>query len=558
MSQQSKLRHSRHQWKQKAKERAEHNRYLRKELERIRKERDRAQQALKEAKDCLCPKEARPANLKADRVWLALTLFAGARISFRAVSRVLRLLAHRLGIGKAPCPQTVINWVIRLSIVRMQSVRLLQGVSRRLLPFTNGLIWMIDTSITLGTGKLLSVLALDAYHYQLAGGAPGFQHVHCVAVSVSPSWTGERLADLLERVIAVVGRPAAYLKDGGSELHKAIGLLAERGLASPSIDDVSHAVATMLKRRYEQHPQFATFLSACGRVSSRLKHTVLACLTPPKVQTKSRFMNVHCLVRWADRLLGFLPAGRAKTGSVLAQLRSCLDELPACRTLIRQFRDDAVALLASQKILKTHGLTHDTLHQCAPLLDIMASARVRLEFSRYLQHQLETAKRLGLDEVGLPIRSDPIESLFGLSKHHGVGPVKDANRMALRVPAFCGLPTEQEAQQVLAVSVEQHQALTDGFSSLTKQRREVRANPNSLEKLGHVRDERNVELIPPPKNRSNRSEIIYLPNGDKEVEGPAERGPQGPFLPARHDVSNTQATVLAYQVQNPVNSRTPI
>jgi hypothetical protein len=76
---------------------------------------------------------------------------------------------------------------------------------------TNGLIWVIDTSITLGPGKLLSVLALDAYHYQLAGVAPGFQHVHCIAVSVSPSWTGERLADLLERVISVMGRPVAYL-----------------------------------------------------------------------------------------------------------------------------------------------------------------------------------------------------------------------------------------------------------------------------------------------------------------------------------------------------------
>jgi len=549
LSQQSKLRHSRNEWKQKAKERAEHNRYLRKELERMRNERDRAKQALKEAKERRGPPKARPANLKADRVWLALALFAGARISFRGVSRVLRLLAHRLGIGKAPCPQTIINWVIRLSIVRMQAVRLLQGVSRRLLPFTNGLIWMIDTSITLGTSKLLSVLALDAHHYQLAGGAPGFQHVHCVAVSGSPSWTGERLADLLERVIAVMGRPAAYLKDGGSELHKAIGLLAARGLASPEIDDVSHAVANMLKRRYAQHPQFATFLSACGRVSSRLQHTVLACLTPPKVHTKSRFMNVHRLVRWADRVLGCLPVGRAKTGSVLAKLRLCLDELPACRTLIRQFREDAVALLACQKILKTHGLTHDTLHQCEPFLDTLASARVRQEFSRYLQHQLETAKRLGLDDVGLPISSDPIESLFGLTKQHGVGPVKDANRMALRIPALCGLPTPEEAQQVLAITVAQQQALTDGVASLTKQRRQMRAEPHDLETLSSGRDQGYVELIPPGKGRSDRSNIIYLPNGYKEVQG---------LLLQRHEVSPTQATMVDNRGQNPVKGRTPI
>ena len=549
MSQQSKLKQSRHKWKQKAKERAEHNRYLRKELERLRQERDRAKQALKEANQQLRHQEARLTPLKVHRVWLTLTLFAGARIGFRAVSRVLHVLADWLGIGKAPCPQTVINWVMRLAVVRMQSVKLLQGAARHLLPFTNGLIWMMDTSITLGTGKLLSVLALDAHHYQLAGCAPGFQHVRCVAVAVSSSWSGECLADLLERVISVVGRPAAYLKDGGSELKKATDVLSERGLGSPVIDDISHAVANMLKRRYETHPQFATFLSACGRVSSRLKHTVLACLTPPTVQTTSRFMNVHRLVRWADRVLGLLPAGRVKAGSGMAKLRTCLEELPACRTLIRQFRDDAVALLACQKLLKIRGLTHDTLHACEPLLDTMASVRGRQEFARYLSHQLETAKQLGLDDVGLPISSDPIESLFGLTKQHGVGPVKDANRMALRIPALCGVPTLEEAQQVLEITVNQQQALSDGVFSLTKQRRQMRAEPQHLAQLGSGREQGNIEIIPPGKDRSDRSNIINLPNGYKEVKE---------LLSQHHETSLTQAAVVGNQVQKTVKGRTPI
>jgi hypothetical protein len=549
MSQQSKLRQSRQQWKHKAKERAAYNRYLRKELERLRNERDRAQQALQEAHKPLRHKEARPTHLKAHRVWLTLTLFAGARISFRAVSRVLHVLADWLGIGKAPCPQTVMNWVRRLSVVRMQSGKLLQGAARHLSPFTNGLIWMIDTSITLGTGKLLGVLALAAHHYQLAGCAPGFQHVRGIAVAVSPSWTGERLAELLERVIAVVGRPAAYLKDGGSELKKATDVLSERGVGSPVIDDIAHAVANMLKRRYETHPQFSTFLSACGQASGRLKHTVLACLTPPTVHTTSRFMNVHRLVRWADRVLGLLPAGRAKAGSVLAKLRTCLDDWPTCRTLIRQFRDDAGALLACQKLLKTHGLTHDTLTQCEPLLDTMASVRVRQEVARYLHHQFETATSLGLDKVGLPLSSDPIESLFGLAKQHGAGPIKDANRMALRIPALCGVPTLEEAGQVLEITVAQQQALTDGVASLTKQRRQMRVEPHHLEQLGSGRDQGNVELIPPGQDRSDRSNIIYLPKGYKEVKE---------SLPQRHEVSPTQATVVGNQVQNPVKDRTLI
>ena len=220
MSQQSKLRQSRQQWKHKAKERADQNRYLRKELERLRNERDRAKQALKEANKQLRQKEARPTHLKAHRVWLTLTICTRPHQLSRRLARAAcagRLAGHRQGpvppnrhqLGDAPigCAHAI--------------GQAAQGAARHLSPFTNGLIWMIDTSITLGTGKLLSVLALDAHHYQLAGCAPGFQHVRCIAVAVSPSWTGERLAELLERVIAVVGRPAAYLKDGGSELKKA-------------------------------------------------------------------------------------------------------------------------------------------------------------------------------------------------------------------------------------------------------------------------------------------------------------------------------------------------
>src|SRR5256884_6841567 len=137
---------------------------------------------------------------------------------------------------------------------------------------------MHEISIALGSGKIVAVLALDAQHqhHRLTQAAPSLGQVRCLAVSVAVSWTGDTLADLLKRLIAVMGRPAAYLKDAGSELHKAIDVLEEQGLASPSIDDISHAVANMLKRRYHDHPTFSTFVSACGRVSGKLKHTLLA------------------------------------------------------------------------------------------------------------------------------------------------------------------------------------------------------------------------------------------------------------------------------------------
>ena len=276
-------------------------------------------------------------------IFLALQLFLVARIGFRAVSRVLSLLAWALGIQRAPCPQTIINWVIRLSIVRSEAARTLKGLPLRQAPFTNGLIWMLDISIGLGTSKILVVLACDAHHH-LTPGALSLARVHCIGVGVAISWTGDTIAELLKRLIAQMGHPVAYLKDGGSELQKAVDLLGEQGLSSPCLDDISHAVAGMLKRVYQDHPSFEAFLSACGQVSGKLKHTILACLAPPKVRTKARFMNVHRLFTWADRVLKLSPPGGAKTGSTLARLRACLGQLPACKALIKRFRGDASAL----------------------------------------------------------------------------------------------------------------------------------------------------------------------------------------------------------------------
>jgi hypothetical protein len=522
MSKLSKVTRSRDQWRGKTTQSRTDNRYLRREIARVKAQRDQLKRELKASNRRLDefekPAQAVAMPSKADVVWLALRLFLEVRISFRAVSRVLSLLAAWLGIAKAPCPQSVINWVLRLSIVRIESARELRGLPLSQAPFSNGLIWMIDISIGLGSGKILAVLALDAHHHHLVDGAPSLDQVHCIAVSVADSWSGEAIAELLKRLIAQMGRPAGYLKDGGSELQKAAEVLEPEGLGSSCIDDISHVVANILKHYYQHHPDFERFLSACGRVSGKLKQTLLACLAPPTVRSKARFMNVHRLVSWSDRFLSLSPPGGAKSGSVLARLRGCFDELPGCKAFIRRFRADAQGLLGCQAILKTKGLSHDTLAQCQPLIAQMPSAPVRLEFEAYLNNQLETAKTLGLDEVGLPISSDAIESLFGVAKRHGVGQTQDAARIALRLPALCGAPTREEAEQVVGISVARQHEISGQLPSLTKQRREVLGGGKDLESLRQSQEGPRVELLPSSKNRANCVESVNL-SMDYENQG---------------------------------------
>ena len=79
MSQLSKVKYSRTQWKHKATQRGERDRYQRKQIARITAERDRATHALKEAQARLRQCENQPQGLvalpKVDVVFLALQLF---------------------------------------------------------------------------------------------------------------------------------------------------------------------------------------------------------------------------------------------------------------------------------------------------------------------------------------------------------------------------------------------------------------------------------------------------------------------------------------------------
>lgn len=523
MSTNSKVKRSRDNWKEKAITRGDSLRYQRKENTRIKKERDQYKKEAQEAKIQLEKKHRENITQignKEEHVYIALQLFLVARIGFRAISRVFEVLGKYLGLTKVPCTQTIINWVTRLSIARIQNCpRLVDLKSDN--SFANGYIWMIDISIGLGTGKILAVLALDAKHYIQNEGAPILQKINCIAVSVAISWNGETIADFLQKIIATQGNPVAYLKDGGKDLAKAVRLLAERGFPSLCIDDISHTIANLLKHEYQKHPMFETFMSSCGKASKKLKQTILACLAPPKVSIKARFMNLHRLVKWANQVLKHSPRGRAAKGSILSKLRASLDEIPGNKAFISRFLRDANPLLECQKVLKIKGLSQDSYRACQQLIEaIPAMSPVRRGFETWAQKQLKVAVDLGLQNVGMPITSDNIESLFGVSKQHGTGEIKDANRIALRIPAMCGELTRQDAKRVLDISVKEQQKIENSLSSLTKQRRQVLANPGCLDTVKSDEAKQNLELIPESKKRSKNLINLGISVGCKNIADP--------------------------------------
>ncbi len=99
-----------------------------------------------------------------------------------------------------------------------------------------------------------------------------------------------------------------------------------------------------------------------------------------------------------------------------------------------------------------------------------------------------------------------------MAKHHGTGEIKDANRIAQRIPALCGSLTRQDAENVLKISVKEQQEWVGSSSSLIKQRRDVLPHSGCLEKINIDDAKQNVELI-----AGSKSGQEYLETSDKTV-----------------------------------------
>ena len=533
---------SRNSWKSKAVDRGNEARRLRAENARLKKERDKLKAEAKETKreneKLKAGGGAHVLKAKSAVVYVCFLLFCVAGLGFRAVSRVLGVLGGFLGLEKTPCPQTIINWIASLSIAKIQIVARLHNH-----PDFPGFVWMIDASIGHGSGKILAVLALRADHYLANDGAPTLMDAHCVSVKVSGSWTGESVANFLLETINAVGPPLAILKDGGTDLAKAVRILGERGLAIPTIDDVSHFAANLLKKEYGNHPMLPKFLSVCGAASKKLKQSILACLAPPRISIKARFMNLGRLVEWADKILKHSPKGRAATGSLLEKLRKCIEGLPECKRFIEQFFRNANALAKIQKILKNRGLSSETVEECKEILreSVAPSSIVRIGMMNWLDNHLAIAKGLGLADAGLPITSDSIESLFGVAKDRGTGPVKDANRIAARLPVFCGPTTMEDVEAALKVSVKERERVLDCGPSLIKQRRKVLPNPGALESLATDLPEIGLTLIPEAKTRQKNDVIEFDSSGYNKRRGSDAERDQEAVFPANDHFSGIPA-----------------
>lgn len=338
--------------------------------------------------------------------------------------------------------QTLLNlsWIPHFSSVINWSLRLGLGLLKQIKPIEQPWLAIVDHSIDVGTKKALVVLRVRLDVMSQRGGALGLADCECIGLRVSETVNGDTLAQELGEIFTQTGNPVGIIKDCDATLNKGVRLWSQASAAELAvIDDLSHVVATALKKQYESSDAYKQFTALVNGASQKLRQTAQAFLMPPKLRNKGRFMSIGRLAEWGRKILDVLVGQNdAHNVEMLQKLNAVLPDFAQASEFIKDFANTTQIVSQVMNMLKHQGIEQKTYEHCTALsAQLPDEGEVKHSLNNWLDKHIAIQQRLS--DSPLPVSSDVIESLFGRFKNIiERSPQADMNRSVLIIPALCG------------------------------------------------------------------------------------------------------------------------
>lgn len=421
--------------------------YLRSEIKRLKQSRDNWKAKYKSKQEAL--KKSIKASTRAGKakwhhypIWLVtlcILLRLAGNCSYKGAEIIIKLLNEylELGLVKTPCANSIQNWVSKLGLYVLQLGKT---------PYITGqkVCIIVDESIRLGQEKLLLLLSVP--YNKVGKMALCYEDVKVVYMKGAISWTGEKIGQIIKNLEQSHKLKVAYvLSDEDSKLMKACELAD-----TSHVPDISHGVATCLRRVFDKAIDFTTFKKLVSSYSSRGVNQSLSYLCPPKQRTKARFMNIGKVINWANRMLENFKKLNEKEQSFfngLLEQASFIEVLQSCLRLAQ-----AVSLPFKQE-----GLSEQTLAQAQQEIEAIKNPKGYLndfiqELKGYIARYQKIVKRF--KNIRVHASSEVIESLFGKYK-------SKANNYALTGLTMLNLELPLYGLSIEEIKLHTKQALQD-------------------------------------------------------------------------------------------------
>lgn len=386
------------------------------------------------------------------------------------MSETLRVIGEEYGVTKAVSHQTVSDWVRTAGLAMYKEAR---GVIRE---SKMGYSLVVDESITIGSQKLLLVLAIPAGH---PGHALRHEDVKVVGIFVEKSWKADDVAGKLQGVVDDIGYSPEYvLSDNGHNLVKATA-----SLELPLHRDIGHTFGLFLEDAYDDDRRFNEFRELMRKARLRYHLTDKAFLLPPNQRSMARFMNLFNWVDWAVRLL-------LNYGRLTGEQKQAFAFVPEYKDLIMELAEAMKCYTHVLGKVKNEGLS---IRLCKELRDYIVRNHIypgnlrltgiMMKVWDYLKEEASLLKPGQTHNLS----SDIIESIFGIFKQkkspnhlYGVTP------FVLFIPAHTAVVGMHDTKSVDFMRIFSDYHNSDVYDWKVKNLKEnwVRTRTKTLAKVG--------------------------------------------------------------------------
>ncbi len=325
----------------------------------------------------------------------------------RAVSRVFAILYHKLNARTVlPEASSVRWWLQRLGLYAL----------REPLPRGGDWVLLIDHSVQIGTLKVCVILGIRLCDIPYPRRALRFEDMLVIAVIPVEQSTGEIVDAQLEQATLRVGIPRQIVSDGGSDVKKGATLFAGRHSETAVTYDAAHHGAIVLKRRFEDDPQWSEYIGRLGQIKSRIRQTIDAFLASPNLRPKARYMNLESLLKWSRRILDLLDrdaSGSCSSSRASERAESRYGWLHDYRASIEKWSRWEATVRASVSYVRTRGLSVDSESALRDhLLELPSELYDETLATELESFVRESSAAAGPDEC-LVGSTEVLESLFG-------------------------------------------------------------------------------------------------------------------------------------------------
>lgn len=318
---------SRDKWKRRALNNAKRIEHLEKKIRDIKRSRDKWKQQAKDRKDTITRNEAdnscgnkalegelilasdndekgimphiaegrAKAHLYSLKVMmLGIQFIILAHCSLRGAMHIFKIICNFFCI-ETPSWVTIQNWLLRAGLYSLQKSAL-----RR-----SDWIFILDNTVQIGTKKALIILGVSREHLKNSGYCLKHTDVRVFEIFPSDRINGEIVNCKIKNVADKTGIPLQIVADKGPDINLGINLFTAIHQDTIYTYDITHKTANMLKKLLESDPIWKSFQAECAKLKQKIQQTELAHLSPPKQRTKARYLNVHLLIMWAEKIIAY-------------------------------------------------------------------------------------------------------------------------------------------------------------------------------------------------------------------------------------------------------------